>query len=341
MVSVNGRFLGRPVTGVERYAREVTRRLGPRVRIVRAPPWAQGPPGHLWEQLVLPRRVRGDPVLWSPANSGPIGLENQVVTLHDVGPIDHPEWFGGGFAGLFQQLVPRLVRRVRRVVTSSRFSRDRILEVGGLEPDRVVVVSPGVDPARFRPPSPGEIRAVRLRYELPGQYLLAVGSRSARKNLAVLASALSILRSRYPSLGLVIAGEVTHTARTDHLETSASETRLLGRVPDSELPGLYGAATAFVLPSLYEGFGLPILEAMACGTPVVASNRAGVPEAAGDAGILFDPEDPDELARLIEGLQEDPLLRRYAVARGLRRAREFTWERTAQGVLDTLTEAST
>ena len=339
MASVNGRFLARPVTGVERYAHEVMLRLGPRLRIVRAPPWATGVSGHLWEQLVLPRRVRGDSLLWSPANSGPVAVKNQVVTIHDVSPIDHPEWFRTAFAGLFQTLVPRLVRRARRVITSSRFSRDRILEICSLDPDRVVVIYPGVDRGRFHPPLPREIQEVRLRYGLPEPYLLAVGSRSLRKNLGVLVSAWKILRPRCPHLGLVIVGSATHTARGADFGTPHPGIRLLGRVPDSDLPALYGAAGAFVYPSLYEGFGLPVLEAMACGTAVLASNRGGVPEAVGDAGMLFDPESPEELARGIEELLEDPTRRRDGVARGLRRARELSWERTAQGVLETLTEA--
>jgi glycosyltransferase involved in cell wall biosynthesis len=337
--SVNGRFLGRPVTGVERYAYEVTRRLGSRLRVVRAPSWAQGTRGHLWEQLVLPRRVGRGQLLWSPANSGPVRLENQVVTIHDVGPMDHPEWFQGAFAALFRRVVPRVARRARRVITSSRFSRDRLVERCGLDPGQVVVVAPGVDPVGFRPPSQPEIDAVRARYRLPQRYLLAVGSLSVRKNLTVLLSASNLLRLRGRGLGLVIVGSPTHTAPAHRLDSPDSWVRVLGRVPDSNLPALYGGSAAFVLPSLYEGFGLPVLEAMACGTPVVASKWGGVPEAAGDAGILFDPENPEELAHRIQELLEDPRRCEEVVARGLRRAQEFTWDRTAKGVLNTLSRA--
>jgi glycosyltransferase involved in cell wall biosynthesis len=339
VATVNGRFLGRPVTGVERYAFEVTRRLGSRLRVLRAPRWAQGARGHLWEQLVLPRHVGRGGLLWSPANSGPLSLEHQVVTIHDLGPIDHPEWFRSAFAALFGRMVPRLAERARRVITPSRFSRDRLVEGFGLDPRRVVVVPPGVDRGRFRPPSPGEIVAVRARYRLPERYLLAVGSLSVRKNLPVLVSAARLVRRRDRSLGLVVAGGTTRTAPIDRPDPRDPWIRLLGRVPDSGLPALYGGAAVFVLPSMYEGFGLPVLEAMACGTPVVASNRGGVPDAAGDAGILFDPEDPEGLAHRIRELLDDPHRSREAVTRGFWRTRELTWERTANGVLDTLSRA--
>jgi glycosyltransferase involved in cell wall biosynthesis len=263
-----------------------------------------------------------------------------VVTIHDISPIDHPEWFHAAFARGFGSQVPRLVRRARVVLTSSRFSRDRLVEIVGLPEERVVVVLPGVDATRFQPVSRERIEATRHQYALPGEYLLAVGSRSPRKNLSVLDRAWRLIRPRHPRLGLVIVGEQTHTAPQDRLGGGSrhSDLRFLGRVPDADLPALYGGASAFVYPSLYEGFGLPVLEAMACGTPVIASNRAGVPEAVGEAGLLVEPEDADRLALAIEEVLCDAERRQGMVARGLRRAGELSWERTAQGVLDTLTQ---
>lgn len=338
VAAVNARFLQRPVTGVERYAVEVTRRLEGHLRVVRAPPMARGLKGHLWEQLVLPRALHRDELLWSPANSGPLAIRNQVVTIYDASPLDHPEWFHRGFARLFRLLLPRLVRRARRIITVSRFSRDRLLEVEGADPNRVVVILPGVDGERFRPPPPERVEAVRRRHSLPEQYLLALGSRSPRKNVPVLTSAWQLLRRGHPELGLVVAGGPTPTAAAMKRERSEEGIRILGRVPEADLPALYGGAAAFVYPSLYEGFGLPVLEAMACGTPVVASSRTGIPEAVGGAGVLFDPVDPEALASAIDELLRDVRHRRLLVARGLERARELTWERTARAVLETLTE---
>jgi len=333
---VNGRFLGRPVTGVERYAWEVAQRLSPRLRIVRAPGWAQGVRGHLWEQLLLPRALHAHELLWSPANTGPVAVENQVVTLHDVSPLDHPEWFRGAFASLYRRLLPQVTRRARRIITSSRFSRERIVETCGVPEDRVAVVVPGVDAARFRPPSTAASNEVRVRHGLPERYLLAVGSRSQRKNVAVLVTAWRSLRVHDRELGLVLVGDATHTARGEVSAWGDAGIRRLGRIPDADLPALYGAAAVFVYPSLYEGFGLPVLEAMACGTPVVASCRTSVPEAVGGAGKLFDPTEPDELAAVLERLLNDAVDRRDLRSAGLRRARALTWERTADGVLGVL-----
>jgi glycosyltransferase involved in cell wall biosynthesis len=313
-------------------------RLGARLRVLRAPRWARRAPGHLWEQVVLPRSLHRDEVLWSPASSGPLLVENQVVTIHDISPIDHPEWFHAAFARGFGAQVPRLARRARVVLTSSQFSRDRLMEIAGVPAARVVVVLPGVDATRFQPVSRERIEAARHQYALPGEYLLAVGSRSPRKNLSVLSRAWGLIRRRHPRVGLVIAGDQTHTAPGDGLGDGGqdSDLRFLGRVPDADLAALYGGAAAFVYPSLYEGFGLPVLEAMASGTPVIASNRAGVPEAVGDAGLLVEPEDADRLARAIEEVLGDAERRQAMVARGLRRAAELSWDRTAQGVLGTL-----
>jgi glycosyltransferase involved in cell wall biosynthesis len=315
-------------------------RLRGRLRVLRAPRWARRAPGHVWEQVVLPRSLHRDEVLWSPASSGPLAVENQVVTIHDISPIDHPEWFHAAFARGFGFQVPRLARRARVVLTSSVFSRDRLVEVAGLPAARVVVVLPGVDATRFQPASRERIEAARHQYALPAEYLLAVGSRGRRKNLSVLDRAWRLIRRRHPRLGLVIVGEQTHTAPRDGLGGGSrhSDLRFLGRVPDADLAALYGGAAAFVYPSLYEGFGLPVLEAMACGTPVIASNRAGVPEAVGDAGLLVEPEDADQLARAIEEVLGDAERGQAMVARGFRRAANLSWERTARGVLDILTE---
>jgi glycosyltransferase involved in cell wall biosynthesis len=333
---VNGRFLDRPVTGVERYAREVALCLGAAVRVERAPDRLGGTRGHLWEQCVLPSRLQRGELLWSPANTGPLAVREQVVTIHDTATIDHPEWFRGSFARYYRFLLPRLARRALQVITSSRFSRDRLVKVCGVPADRVTVIHPGVDPERFRPPTPQEVGAARARYALPERYVLAVGSRSPRKNLTALMAAWELLRRRQPGLGLVIVGDPTPTNRSDAIRTDGANVRVLGRVTDGTLSAVYGGASVFAYPSLYEGFGLPVLEAMACGTPVVAAERGGLPEAVGDAGALCEPANAEEMARVLEGLVEDGEHRRRVVASGLQRARELTWERTAARVLGVL-----
>ena len=147
-VVVNGRFLSQPVTGVQRYAIEVTRRLEGRIRFAKPRMAGRGAAGHVWEQLVLPRYLTPGDLLWSPANTGPVRVPSQVVTIHDLSVIDHPEWFGRRFAAWYRWLLPRLARTVRVVLTDSEFSKSRIRSEFGLPELRVIVVQPGVD-ARF------------------------------------------------------------------------------------------------------------------------------------------------------------------------------------------------
>ena len=188
----------------------------------------------------------------------------------------------------------------------------------GAPAERVVVVPNGVDD-RFSPGAGADAARAALRLERP--YVLAVGTRIARKNLAALDRAAGALAER--GIDLVAAGSGRAYMRAE----GDSPVRALGYVPEQHLPGLYAGASALVMPSLYEGFGLPCLEAMASGTPVVAADRAALPETCGGAALLFDPDDPDAAAAALLQALDDP---GRMVDRGLARAREFTWQRTAR-----------
>ena len=329
-VVVNGRFLDRRITGVERYGGEILCRLGNKsvqkgdgaLRVIRSEGWADGVRGHLWEQVALAGQVGPDQILWSPANTGPLNLENQVLTLHDISPLEHPEWFKLGFAHWYRLFVPPLVRRVRRVVTSSEYTRGRLLKRFGLPGERVTVVPGGVEPRTFHP-------GVISRLDLPSRYALFVGSLQPRKNLARLLSAWERMKDKVPDAWLLVAGTGGSAFRPVHLALH-ERVKFLGAVPDAELPGLYAGATVFILPSLDEGFGLTLLEAMACGTIVIASNAGALPEVVGDSGLFFDPLDVAEIAETLRCGFQDAGPRETLREKGLLRAQRYSWDTSAE-----------
>jgi glycosyltransferase involved in cell wall biosynthesis len=277
--------------------------------------------GQGWEQAVLPARARGARALLSPANLAPLALgRRNVVVIHDAAALRHPEWYGRAYVAWQRALLPRLARSAGRVITVSEFSKGEVVEVLGAPPERVVVVPNGVG-ERFGPDAGAD--ATRAALGLAKPYVLAVGTRIARKNLAALSTAAGALAQR--GVELVTAG----SARAYMRDEGDTAVRALGYVPEQHLPGLYAGASALVMPSLYEGFGLPCLEAMASGTPVVAADRAALPEVCGGAALLFDPDDPDAVTDALRRALDDP---EPLVARGRERARGFSWERTARGV---------
>ena len=320
-VVVNGRFLGRHITGVERYGREILCRLGGNHKVVRSGSWSNGMRGHLWEQFALPGQVGYDHILWSPANTGPLRIENQVLTLHDLSPLEHPEWYQPAFALWYRMFMPLLVMKVRRVVVPSEFVKAKMLRRFNLSNRHITVVSGGVDTRRFHP-------GAEQRLDLPERYVLFVGSLQARKNLARLLEAWQQMKEAVPDAWLVIAGAGSKIFRPMRL-ASGERVTFLGSICESDLPGLYAHATLFILPSLDEGFGLPTLEAMASGTPVVASNASALPEVVGEAGLFFDPLDISGMADALRGGLTDIPLQNSLRERGLIWSHCFSWQNAA------------
>jgi len=334
-IAINGRFRGRPITGVERYAGAVLRTWQGRARVIAPRRPLRGLAGHLWEQFALPASVRG--LLWSPANTGPLAIARQVVTIHDISPLDGPQWFTPGFALWYRLLLPVLAHRSRRVLTHSVFCRERLITRLGLPSEKIVVIPPGVDAAQFHPLDAAPLRA---RYALAERYLLFVGSRAPRKNLPVLFRAWERLQTKFPTMELVIAGGTAPIFRGDEQNRPRPGVRFLAHVPESELPALYSGAVALIMPSLYEGFGLPLLEAMACGAPVISSTAGALPETAGDAALLFNPLDPEALARCVELLLCDTSLHASLRVKGFERAEGFPWRLTAERIWAVLEQES-
>lgn len=295
--------------------------------------------GHLWEQLVLPWAIKrfGANLLWCPGNCGPLRVANQVVTIHDAEVFAVPEGLNPRFVRWYRFLLPRLARRALRVLTVSQFSKNELGRYLKLPEEKITVIYNGVD-ERFGPQPQQRITALKQKYNLPVQYILALASRTPHKNFRRVLEAWSTITSK-PELSdtrLVVAGGLTRTLRRDPaLAKLFMQPRIydLGYVPDEDLPALYSGAAVLVYPSLYEGFGLPPLEAMACGTPVVVSNVASLPEVVGDAGVYTNPYDVEDIALGIYRTLTDKDLRRELRKKGLARAKLFTWEKAARETL--------
>jgi glycosyltransferase involved in cell wall biosynthesis len=350
VICLNGRFLQQEMTGVQRYADGMLSALNSRLRVISPERKLGAIQGHLWEQWTLPRRC-GRSLLWSPGNTGPLSMPNQVVTMHDASTLDHPEWFSRKFALWYRWLLPRLAQRVKKIITVSEFSRERLIATCALPAEKIAVVHNAID-ASFQPSSEEAVEACRKKYGLERPYLLYVGSLEPRKNIAVLLQA-------WPRLGLgnhelIVAGATGHVFREKGFGDLPAGVRLIGRVKDDDLRALLSSAECFVFPSLYEGFGYPPLEAMACGCPAVSSRATCLPEVCGaefdptnpastGAALYFDPNDPEELAHQIQRVLDMPQETRGHLRRnGRERARMFNWERCAaqtSAVLDEVAPA--
>jgi glycosyltransferase involved in cell wall biosynthesis len=357
MIKVNGRFLTQRVTGSQRYAHEVTRRLvsllGKEEMQVFVPRHKGPVPedfvgvtqsigrlrGHLWEQLELGLRANRDGgVLWSPVNVGPVVARRHVVTIHDLSAIQFPEWVGKKFHAWYSFLLPRLAASAEHVITDSEYSRAMIVETLGVPEEKVSAIYLAAEP-KFTAAGRNEVARLRGRYGLPESFVLTLGSLEPRKNLSRVVSAWLEL-DRSSRLPLVIAGGLGDQKIFGDYDVAAlrrhEDVLLTGYVPEDDLPALYSAATVFVYVSLLEGFGLPPLEAMSCGTPVITSNTTSLPEVVGDAAVTVNPKDVEAIAESMQRMLSDGGLRIEMRDRGFDRARLFSWDETSEDVLQIL-----
>ncbi|TNF19049.1 MAG: glycosyltransferase family 1 protein [Rhodobacteraceae bacterium] len=349
---VNARFLGQPLSGVQRFGREIVAaldarlmadpalraRLGPVVACapegVADPGWqaitlrqVPGGQGHRWEQGALYRAAR-DAVLFSPGNAGPLRHRTQVLVLHDANLWEIPEAYGWRYRALHRALRPRLARQAAELVTVSRYSARQLAGVLGVSEGRFSLVPNAVEHVLRCDADPG----VLARHGLTrGGYLFCVGNRSPNKNVARLVAAHGMAGEVPP---LVVAGGLAPgLAATPAVQG-------LGRVSDGELRALYEGARGFVFPSLHEGFGIPPLEAMELGCPVLAARAGALPEVLGEAALWCDPLSVADMARGIKALAAlAPQDRAQRVEAGRARAARYRWARSLDALLPVLARA--
>ena len=359
-IAIDGDFLARPLTGSGRYlqrllvefersGRDDVRVLGP--RLASPPPryttlatpfdGRAGPLAKVWlEQVALPRAAArlGADLLHYPYFAAPLRSACPVVaTVHDLIPMILPAYRAEARVRLYTALVAAATRLARLVIADSAASRDDIVRRLGVPPERVRVVLLAAD-ERFRPSDdPAAVEDLRRRMGLPDRFILYLGGLDQRKNVPALVEAYALARRRGLGLPLAIAGRIPPPSllfpdvRGPVERLGLGEHVLFcGPGTEGDTPLLYQAATAFVYPSLYEGFGLPPLEAMACGTPVVCSNTSSLPEVVGDAALTVDPTSEDALADALVAVGRDDGLREDLRRRGIERASRFSWERAAR-----------
>jgi len=338
---INTRVLHAPVTGVQRFILEVLKAWpGAKPSIIAPPDYvARGALGHAWEQFVLPVQTGGE-LLWSPVHSGPLRYANQVVTVHDAVPMDHPEWLNRNFARWYRFMLPRLIHSARHVISVSEFNKRRILESVDVAETKITVIPNGVSDS-FNPDQAAKQSSMRQALSIPeGRYVLTVSSLEPRKNLA---SVLTAWKRALPLLPddfhlLVVGAANLRVFASGGPSDQPDRVLHLGHLDGENLEILYAAAECFVYLSLYEGFGLPPLEAMASGTPVIVSDIEVMNEVVGDSGLKVKPLDITEIAKAIHLLSHDAELRSQLAASGLQQASQFSWRKTAEQTQELLTQ---
>jgi glycosyltransferase involved in cell wall biosynthesis len=311
------------------------------LRGVRAVPVPEAPPLTWRGQRAIARAIARERVdlVHFPHLDVPRGLRRpHVVTVHDLIPLrisdpTRPAWKRLAF----RWVASTVPRRATRVFTVSHHTRRDLESFLGMQAGRILVTPPGVEDRFFVPVPDEAIADLRTRMALPGPFVLVVGQTKPHKNLELLLEVFESLGERHPGLRLVLVGEPDPASRLEERILArgvAARVRLLGRVEEDDLHGLFAAATCLAFPSRYEGFGLPPLEAMAHGTPVLASSATSVPEVVGDAGLLLDPGDVLEWRSALERILESAEWRDALRSRGQARARTFRWSETARLTID-------
>ena len=335
LLAVNARFVSQPITGVQRYAiaiaYEIKRNMGPDV-IFLCPPNVLNHKvandldvhsigmysGYVWEQIELPLylRRRGSMLLLNLANTAPIFYSNKVSTVHDVAFELFSKSFSWRFRTAYRYIIPRVMRTSRKLITVSEFSRQEICSLYDLPHSRISVIPCGIS-NRFRP----------VEKSLKEKYILAVSSINYQKNLHSLIKAFELINEGDTKLYVIGTQHKSFSKEVNLSGNSLSSGKIvfLGYVDDDALRCYYANAVAFIFPSLYEGFGIPPLEAQACGCPCVVSNVASLPEIYRDSVIYCDPNSVSDIAEKINLLLSNDELRKQLIERGFTNTKRFSW----------------
>ncbi|MCR0999117.1 glycosyltransferase family 4 protein [Serratia sp. JUb9] len=348
MLYVNARFLTQEMTGVQRFAEEISLALKDQISdiVFISPPGILREEvarkldvkvigertGHLWEQIDLPRylKSKGSPLLLNLCSTAPILYKNKIVTHHDITYKRYPQSFSKKFRLFYNLFTPLMLKGSRHLITVSNFSKGEVCQAYRFPEDKVSVVYNAVSNS-FKPGSQREDGAEK--------YLLAVSSPNYHKNFHGMIEAYAKLAS--PDVTLKIIGKASGVFLPQSLEsqaTSNDKVKFLGRVDDSELVDLYNNALAFVFPSFYEGFGIPPLEAQACGCPVISSKTASMPEVLADSVLYFDPESSMEIAEAMKKVINDAELRDNLTHKGFENVRRFSWQASAEVISKLVTQ---
>lgn len=350
-IVINGRFLTRPVSGVERYATEVVKALDAVVAgmppgerpelVIVAPEGAREIEGlsvttfkfigrfggHLWEQTLLPMIAKGDTLL-NLCNTAPLLRREQINCIHDANVWLMPQNYSRAFRGLYRFMIPMIMKRSRAWVTDSEFSRQELgrVALAGSKPG--VVLLCGHEHVQGWGAGSGELSEALLS----APFVLVVGSRAKNKNIQVVLSQAAALREA--GVNVYVTGARNASVFSESGDDPLDENIVwLGSVDDAQLKALFSHAICLAFPSFFEGFGLPVLEAMALGCPVVASPTSSIPEVGGDAVLYADPRDGQAWRDAILSLARDPTLRQEHSRLGLKRAKVFSWRDVAVGYL--------
>ncbi len=343
MIYVNGRFLTQPLYGVNRFAYEITCGLIDlgldltiicpkqdlnsaydinRFRIIRY----GFSKSHIWEQFSLPFFFIGkkDYILINFTGLGPISISKKFVTIHDLAYIENPSWYSKTYVLLYRYLTPLSVKTSKHVLTVSNFSKKEIVNRLGTAEKRISVIYNAADV--------NDVENDSILRELPSKYVLAVSSIDPRKNFDRLVKAFSLI----PDIYLMVVGGGYHVFNNVKIDTSRPNVKFLGRVSDAELTSLYKHATAFVYPSLYEGFGIPPIEAMTYGCPVIVSDIEVLREVCGEAASYVDPYDEKQMAQTISKISDDESLRQDLIVKGYKNIKRFDWHKSSLALMDVL-----
>lgn len=354
MIYINGRFLLQEQTGVNRFAYELCKALkkSGTIFILLCPHgeikecyditgfsikhcgWGKS---HVWEQLFLPfffLKIGGNNLLINFTGIGPIVLKNKIMTIHDLAFMVNPKWYSSSYIFLYKTLTPLSAATSLKILTVSEFSKNEIIRLLNIKKEKIVVIYNAVSSSFMKPDAQQENLPVKEKY------ILAVSSIDPRKNFAALLKAFSMLEDTDIKLYIIGGQNRIYSTSVEQLSANILPEKIkwLGRVTDTELKHYYYHALCFVYPSLYEGFGIPPLEAMAMGVPVIVSDIPPIKEVCGDVALYINPLDPKDIARKITLLINSKELQSELRAKGHSRYQKFDWNQSAQILSVTIAE---